>query len=33
MGIDFSEVLRERHKWALEYKKSGGDGSLVAILP
>ena len=35
MGIDFTEVLRERHKWALEYKKSGGQvmGCYSALVP
>jgi benzoyl-CoA reductase/2-hydroxyglutaryl-CoA dehydratase subunit BcrC/BadD/HgdB len=35
MGIDFTEVLRERHKWALEHKKSGGQvmGCYSALVP
>ncbi len=35
MGIDFTEALGERHKWALEYKKSGRQvvGCYSALVP
>jgi bcr-type benzoyl-CoA reductase subunit C len=35
MSVDFTEALREKHKWALEYKKSGGQvmGCYSALVP